>query len=485
MKTVMIVEDEKIIRQGIRAIVSRLSVPVEEIIECKNGEEALEILKKKPVDVCITDIRMPKMDGITLVKEMQKLPAPPQAVVISGYDDFNYAVELLRQGAREYILKPLEREKIAEIFEKLEEELIEKKENQMMKEQIGYQQLKYLLLNNDINEEELEVIEKQYSEYFYDKGYYAACTNFQWGGVKWTCMKGVIHLKEVEKQDVFLIGSSYLDEFKQRMKTRYVGISREYACIRELRKAYKEACEARKQAFILGEHEVLYKEQEYNYGQIPQEDIERIVQIISTADMEEINKLMEHMIYQVKRRLVSPREFEHAVCSLIDLLYKNYKSIIDIDIETGNRYKNIYAYESIDEYYLDFYEWLKYFGRGMVLELEDYKNKQKIQRAIEYVKKNYKKDLNMAVVSNYVSMNYSLFSYAFKQYTGSNFVYYLKKIRIDEAKRLLAETDSKVTDIAQQVGYDNEKYFMKTFKSVSGVSATEYRRNAAIGRDEK
>lgn len=182
MKTVMIVEDEKIIRQGIRAIVSRLRVPIEEIIECKNGEEALEILKKKPVDVCITDIRMPKMDGITLVKEMQKLPVPPQAVVISGYDDFTYAVELLRQGAREYILKPLERDKIAEIFEKLENELVQKKEKQLLKEKIGYQQLKYLLLNNNMNEEELEVIEKQYAEYSYDKGYYAACTNFFEGG---------------------------------------------------------------------------------------------------------------------------------------------------------------------------------------------------------------------------------------------------------------------------------------------------------------
>lgn len=298
-------------------------------------------------------------------------------------------------------------------------------------------------------------------------------------------MKGAVYLKEVEKQDVFLIEASHLEDFKQRMKAHYVGISREYTCIREIKKAYKEACEARKQAFILGEHEVFYKEQEYNYGQIPQEDIERIVQIISTADMEEINRLMEHIIYQVKRRAVSPKEFEHAVCSLIDLLYKNYKSIMDINTDIGNRYKDIYSYETIDEYYLNLYDWLKQFGRGMALELEDYKNKQKIQTAIEYVKKNYKKDLNMAVVSNYVSMNYSLFSYAFKQYTGSNFVYYLKKIRIDEAKRLLAETDGKVTDIAQQVGYDNEKYFMKTFKSVSGVSATEYRRNAAIGRGEK
>lgn len=83
----------------------------------------------------------------------------------------------------------------------------------------------------------------------------------------------------------------------------------------------------------------------------------------------------------------------------------------------------------------------------------------------------------MAVVSNMISMNYSLFSYEFKQYTGSNFVNYLRDIRMKEAKRLLAETELKVAEISRRVGYDNEKHFMKLFKSVCGVSPTEYRKN--------
>lgn len=97
--------------------------------------------------------------------------------------------------------------------------------------------------------------------------------------------------------------------------------------------------------------------------------------------------------------------------------------------------------------------------------------------AIRYIEENYDKDLNMAVVSNYISMNYSLFSYVFKQYTGSNFVNYLKDLRMKEAKRLLEETDLRVNEISQKIGYDNEKHFMKTFKSVCGVSPTEYRKN--------
>ena len=95
MKTVLIVEDEKMIRQGIKTMVQRSGIPVEIIMECNNGQMALEILQNQQVDVMFTDIRMPKMDGIELVSQIQKLPAKPLVVVISGYDDFSYAVEML------------------------------------------------------------------------------------------------------------------------------------------------------------------------------------------------------------------------------------------------------------------------------------------------------------------------------------------------------------------------------------------------------
>lgn len=86
----------------------------------------------------------------------------------------------------------------------------------------------------------------------------------------------------------------------------------------------------------------------------------------------------------------------------------------------------------------------------------------------------------MAIVSNHISMNYSLFSFVFKQYTGTNFVNYLKEIRIAKARELLEETDLKIIEISNMVGYENEKHFMKTFKTVCGVSPSEYRKNAQL-----
>ena len=77
----------------------------------------------------------------------------------------------------------------------------------------------------------------------------------------------------------------------------------------------------------------------------------------------------------------------------------------------------------------------------------------------------------------YIEHSVGAFSYTFKQYTGTNFVNYLKNIRVGEAKKLLTETDMKINEISQAVGYDHEKHFMKTFKGITGLTPSQYRNN--------
>ena len=115
----------------------------------------------------------------------------------------------------------------------------------------------------------------------------------------------------------------------------------------------------------------------------------------------------------------------------------------------------------------------------------DFENKQKIRQGVQYIQQHFREPLNMAVVSNHVSMNYSLFSLLFKQYTGGNFVSYLQKLRIDEAKRLLETTDRRVNEIGRSVGFSDEKHFLKVFKSAVGMSPTEYRKSALLLQREQ
>lgn len=481
MKKLLIVEDEKMIRQGIESIARRSSVPIEEILLCKNGEEAYEIVKNNKIDVMITDIRMPKKDGITLVKEIQNLTHVPKVVVISGYDDFSYAVELLRYGAKEYLLKPIEREKINAILEKLEQLIMEEEKQVKDSEQIGIQQFKYMLLNPGITLEETYAIENEFNKYFVTGEYVVCCTNSK----SWQIDPNshIIILDDVNGQSVFLLNAEIKEEvLSNLLKDYFVGVSRNHMNLRDLRTAYEEALYARKYAFATGNFITEYSKTETVKETVSSELIEQMVQLAGTDKIEEVNKFLVKILYKTKQGQIEPDYFMGIMNELVDKICNNYKNVLNFDKEEIDNLKKVYGYDNASIYYETIYEWIEKINEKLLSEYDDYKNKQKIQRAISYIQENYAKDLNMAVVSNFISMNYSLFSYVFKQFTGMNFVNYLKDIRMKEAKRLLEETDKKIIEISNAIGYENEKHFMKIFKSTTGVSPTEFRKNAQIGK---
>lgn len=483
MRTLLIVEDEKLIRQGIRVMVQRSGVPVENILECSNGEMALDILKTQEVDVMFTDIRMPKMDGIELVKAMQELPHVPLTVAVSGYDDFSYAVEMMRMGVKEYILKPVDREKVKEVLLKLNEEVAAGKESSRRDRDLGYQQLKYAILNKNLTEPEKRLLVMQYGESFFADEYLVILTNEEGemarGGVE--DESPFIFLDSVDGNELFITGRNYLPFLlKDELKNHYAGVSNAHYGIAHLKEAYQEALMARKEAFYLGKPAVHYEEMitgKETGLHLEEPAIRRIVQQLGTDKYEDALKSLKRIFKNASLGGYAPSELENGMKILFDGILATYAGILKTNQEELQEYYRIYGYGCLEEYESETIRWLAGFCDTLNSRFDDYKNKQKIQQALSYIKENYNKDLNMAVVSNHVSMNYSLFSYVFKQYTGSNFVNYLKEIRINEAKRLLEETDMKIIEISEQVGYENEKHFMKTFKTVCGVSPSEYRKN--------
>lgn len=487
IKTVLIVEDEKLIRQGIKTMVQRSGVSVEIIMECNNGEVALEILKEQKIDVMFTDIRMPKMDGITLVQEMQQLDNKPLTVAISGYDDFSYAVEMMRYGVREYILKPVERQKIVDIMKKFEAELEDSKKQDRASEKLGRQQLKYSILNNQITEEEMRFLEDQYGEWFGNEDYYVCCKN---AGTEDSDRKAYIFLKSLGDNDVFIVKAESLDMLlKNELLHEYVGVSAEHHTIGELRKAYREALKLRRRAFCTNSETVMAADAERHIPDqlildarklIETDCCQQRLQLLGTDRTEEVLQTWNTFFNSVKNARLSAEEFEGSILAFFSNASANYRNVIDEADEKLNQLKNIWKYPCINDYEEDFMDWILELHNTINSKFDTNRNVQKIKQAVDYVQENYSKNLNMAVVSNYISMNYSLFSYSFKQYTGSNFVTYLKKLRMEEAKKLLADTDMRVIEISQKVGYDNEKHFMKMFKGTYGVSPSEYRKNAQL-----
>lgn len=489
MKTVLIVEDEKMIRQGIRTMIQRSGVPVEVIMECGNGEMALEILQSQKVDVMFTDIRMPKMSGVELVQNIQGLDEKPLIVAVSGYADFSYAVEMLRMGAREYLLKPVEREKLWDIMRKLEREISESRENSRTSKRLGYQQLKYLMLNEQITEEELNTMQNEYESEFDLHSYQVCVLNPK--GMEAQQEQPYIYLHNIEGDDVYLAAETNVQLLlKNELAQEYAGVSLVHSGIREMRSAFREAADARRRAFCVG-RAPLYAEEPPKH--VPEEFCEKgqrllgaemklqRVQLIGTDKTEELVKAWNSLFHAVRNEWVKPSDFSGAMDEFFNEAQKTYRNVLAEEQEDVLRLKMYYSYPTLAVWQAEFMEWLLGLHEQINSRFDSNKNRQKIKQAIIYIQENYDKDLNMAVVSNHISMNYSLFSYLFKEYTGSNFVNYLKGIRMEEAKRLLAETDLRIIDISVKIGYDNEKHFMKIFKASCGVSPSEYRKNVQNG----
>ena len=489
MKTLLIVEDEKMIRQGIKTMVQRSGVPVEVIMECNNGETALEVIKEQKIDVMFTDIRMPKMDGIELVKQMQSCEHVPLTVAISGYDDFSYAVEMLRNGVREYILKPIEREKIVSILQKLNEELENQKDAAQTNQKIGYQQMRHIILSDVVTEEELATMEKQYAEHFYNEPYRVCC---QHAGKREAAsgVQNYILLEELGENDVFIVPEEkHALLLKNELQDGYVGISSVHEGIRELKQAYEEACAMRKVAFARNKLQMVYTEEKERIPEKLIADAAKLVeqsanmqrvQLMGTERLEELEKSMNQLFFETKNGRIAPEAFEVCVKAFLEDLQKTYRNAIGEDEKHIVECKTIWDENCIDTYEEKLMDAIVAIHEKIHSQFDLNKNSQKMKMAVEYIEENYASDLNMAVVSNYISMNYSLFSYSFKQYTGSNFVNFLKDIRMKKAKELLAETDMKIIEISQEVGYDNEKHFMKIFKATCGVSPSEYRKNMRV-----
>ncbi len=485
MDKLLVVEDEKLIRQGIIKMIQRSEVPIGEIIECNNGEKAWEILQEQSIDVVFTDIRMPKLDGISLVQNMQQLKKKPLTVVISGYDDFSYAVEMLRMGVMEYILKPIDREQIFSIMEKLEKAVQKNKETMQVQKILGIQQLKYLCIASDMDSKEKEILENQFRDQFFTSEYVVCCCNCTMEEEE-TPQEG-LYIGNVDEYQVFVAENDKLELLlKNELVDCYVGISNPVKGIENLQEAYKQAEKMRKQTFVTGNRLLAYGECENAQGvdtllnEEQQKQLDIAVHMLGTEHIADVIKLLESLARDVKTGRTSVEIFESQMKYLLEQTAKNYEHMLLVQEDDILLLQNMYQYQTLQEYLGVIQEWVVKFNQLISAEFDDYKNKQRIQQAIGYIRENYQKDLNMAVVSNVVSMNYSLFSYSFKLYTGKNFVTYLKELRIQEAKRLLEKTDMRIIEISQAVGYGNEKHFMKTFKAFCGVSPTEYRKNASM-----
>lgn len=155
----MVVEDEQVIREGIKVLLEEVIMGYEVLWEAANGQRALEILNIEIPELIITDIRMPKMDGIDFITLLREKYKEVPVIVVSGYDDFIYVRDALRLGVKDYLLKPINRKELTSILETISIDK-EKDNNQDNNEPVIIHHIKDLIDKNLEGDLSLDYISK-------------------------------------------------------------------------------------------------------------------------------------------------------------------------------------------------------------------------------------------------------------------------------------------------------------------------------------
>ena len=469
MKTVLIVEDEKLIRQGLAAMLKRAPVPIETVLQAHNGAEALTILQSQPVDAMITDVRMPEMDGMELAARAAVLPQPPLVLVISGYDDFNYAVNMMRSGVQDYLLKPVEREALYQALAKIDAQLAAASSEASAAHQLKLQALRCLMTDASLGHTEAETMIRQYSDSFLQGEYRVFCLRRP--------PESTLDLLCVPAETGLV--AACVPESNAFAPCETAGCSTPHTGLAAVRESYREALEAFKCAFF-GETDSVetYSAHLWSQADYDKQSLVQMLQYMAASRWQDAARILRRTFHSVREGMLHPDGAALLVRDFLSQLAETYKTMLPIDDEL-HALTDLWQYADANTFCDVLDQWLEGFAGRLARECDDYQNKQKIRDAVQYVQQHYTEPLNMTIVSNQVSMNYSLFSLLFKQYVGTNFVVYLQKLRVDAACRLLRETEMHANEIGRRVGFTDDKNFLKVFKGHCGLSPTEYRRAEA------
>ena len=507
MITIVLADDEKLIRAGLKKILEdNLDIPLE-IIEAKNGEEALELCFQKRPALLITDIRMPVMDGVELMKNVSSMKDKPSIIVLSGYDDFSYAKAAIQSGAISYILKPIDKK---ELISAVNSAIMDaKKEEKEQNERILREIFENGRLENKEALPEITVKNGLHCITIYGKNA-GAMVDTVMGAKRFYVLERTRHGVCI----VYPFDGTEVQFNPSVLQDYIVGVSSsadDYSMLRTLR---KQAISAAMQAFFNPQNGLPYSDKKkggiYYYEKAKhvtdfqklEESYEKMISSSDIADASEVQSKVEAIFAIFENAAegagtqgvdvhdagalpqdgttpenpgkVNSEKLYYLFRKITSNMFTRFPGRTDTDMYLhmkGIMIEAIFEYQNLYEWKGSIRDYVVYLA---ALLKKDTKESPYITEALEYIKTHFTKNINMAMVANQVSVNYTWFSEKFKEHTGVNFNEYLKKMRLDEAKRLLQKDCYKVYEVAERSGFSDVKYFMKQFREETGMSPTEW-----------
>ncbi|PYG87760.1 two-component system response regulator YesN [Ruminiclostridium sufflavum DSM 19573] len=514
MFKVLIVDDEIIIRNGLHKIIGWNKLEISEVLTASCGKEALEIACASKPDIMLTDICMPEMDGLELTRLMLEMLPRLKVIVLTGYDDFKYAQKSCSLGVKDFILKPVDENKLTESI-KIQIENIKNEMQSQLSENI-ISRKKMLESQREIEKSLIELTEKSANQIESinipeklaleeDCDYQVALVKpeisfesvwSQHGNLLMISIKSFI-IDMVDSKNsgwtfqnrdgdiviIFYVCSKYEDTREQIAKLQEiinvefdvalnVGIGAVVCSMSEITFSYEQAKENCRQYSLEKDNNIplvvqeSYQSSNYNrLAYLKQKVIEHV------NDPEKTKKYLKDYIDEVRASESNKSNAEQKFYDLAAAFYWEYLrttgNSADGRLETlistlqSNDMENCSAFTEM------FIMKLMYSNKKQMHEI--------IEAATEYISQHFSEDLTVFTLAEQFHVARNYFSRLFKKEMGEGCNEYITRKRIEKAKQLLADSRLRTYEIAEQIGYHDTNYFSLAFKKNTGLSPKEFR----------
>lgn len=521
MYQIFVVEDELLIRQSIRNVIENMAGPYALCGEASDGEMALSMMQDIMPDILLTDIRMPFLDGFELIRHARRMMPWLKIVIISGYDDFEYAQKAIALGVDQYLLKPVRAPELTRVIELMAQQMEESKAQNMLPQ--GYdrdevqlalrQHLMRQLLHGGADTGtllerarslQLDIVRPHYQVILFSFDHEETNQRLLQVAVQNVLGKlklELYYLGESGQLTLLFYGSDAASlneqvyqsitilrhELKELCPTITIVIGSAVQRLSAICDAYKAAADLLKKVSTVSAGQVI--------------DINDTAQL--TAEIvgfdslfgEEFQQKLQHASAQDVPALVDEvlegpgsNQFNSVLVryyALIDILKMTVQVISratpgvdakDAATQLSSRH-DLFAASSRRDSFRDTAIELLTRAVGVKQENLAYmKYSHVISHAEKYVAENFC-DPNISLLSaaKHVGMSSAHFSTVFSQTMGRSFINYLTAMRIERAKELLTSTNQKLASIAMEIGYNEPNYFSHVFRKVEGITPKEYR----------
>ena len=521
---IMIVDDEAEIREGIAHKIDWKAVGFEIVADAENGRDALEKAEALDLDVVLTDIKMPFMDGLELGAELSRRKPNLKLIVFSGFDEFEYAQEAIKLNVVEYVLKPVNAEELTDILGRvrnlLDEEFAQRRNiaqlTEVYRKSLPLLREKFLqeLLLGPMERGELE---RQIERFGMDIGMcaqqvVAVCEIGHRTGQSQPLSDELVPVSVRQmvddalrgrcRREIFLSLSSVIvmtgwdqDPIETLMSlmgevcdqcarilgvTVTVGIGRPCRNVGELHGSYAEARAAIEYKAVTGGGKPIYIQDMERLDRSPvEQDNHREQQLLSTikfGSKEQIAALVDQLLYAGEEGWSSQARLIGILGTLLPIIQRYRLGEKEMRGDRGE-WLPLLTGEVPEQRQRDWLLGVCLKMSGSMDQRRVSTAKRLVEEAERYIRENYPDSgLSVERLCGHLHISQSYFSNIFKQETGRSYVQYLTDVRMEHAVELLRTTDDKTYLVAEKVGYDEPNYFSYVFKKRFGISPSQFRK---------